>query len=612
MSDQPWIDDDYLPDTPEPGAEAIEVDATLDLCLPEAEVRKQVLTIIADAVVAAHRNGSKVWSLSHRGDVFRLNVGRAENLSLSPGGLYIVVQADMVDAATRQEVEAEGWYRDPVIYKTLPTSGACRIPAQRVADLYPLLQEAHHAAIMEAAQGVEATPYRRSHSPVLLRRIGEILSRELPEPEMPGAETRERPLPPPPPPRELLQRTLSGAGLRYDPHDLAAFYTALQTKGFVVLSGITGTGKTKLVQHLADLLPSTGPGTGAEEQPPRSADEPSLYSNCLFLSVRPDWRDVKSLVGYHNPLANRWEWTPFLSFVVAAAESYRKGDGLARFVVLDEMNLAHVEHYFADLLSVMESGRGPDGFTREPLRLGCPDDAEGKRPPPELYLPPNLYLVGTVNMDETTYAFSPKVLDRAFTIELSAVDFRDYPPAPDPDAASPSQRERQALLDAFSRGGRHARIDKQIVADHVEAHPEVRDRLSALHGLLEPRDMHFGYRVFDEIVCFLEAAEQNGMYDFADGEATDAAFDAAVLMKVLPKFHGSRGKLEAPLLDLLAWCEAPGAPAPAELHAAWREAEYEPEPTAVLAGRSYRLPRTAERVIRMLRTLRLEGFAAFG
>ncbi len=152
-------------------------------------------------------------------------------------------------------------------------------------------------------------------------------------------------------------------------------------------------------------------------------------SNSLFLSVRPDWRDSTSLLGYYNPLTETYEWTDFLRFLLRARDNYKANgkDALAWFVILDEMNLAHVEYYFADLLSIIESGRDDDGWSREPIRLTYPDAKTDNPPPHEIHLPPNLYIIGTVNMDETTHAFSPKVLDRAFTIELTDVDFSGLP-----------------------------------------------------------------------------------------------------------------------------------------------------------------------------------------
>ena len=180
---------------------------------------------------------------------------------------------------------------------------------------------------------------------------------------------------------------------------------------------------------------------------------------------------------------------------------------------------------------------------REPLRLGYPDDAAGDLPPGELHLPPNLYIVGTVNVDETTHAFSPKVLDRAFTLEFTDVDFATtgslLPPL------NLAHRIRNAGPSSkTSPGTISLRVEKPTIMAYVTTHPEIRDRLQTLKDLLRPHDLHFGYRVFDEIVAFLAAAESNKLYDDLDG--AEAAFDATVLMKVLPKFHGSRSRLETP------------------------------------------------------------------
>jgi hypothetical protein len=237
----------------------------------------------------------------------------------------------------------------------------------------------------------------------------------------------------------------------------------------------------------------------------------------------------------------------------------------------------------------------------EPLRLAWPETAEGELPPRELRLPPNLYIVGTVNIDETTHAFSPKVLDRAFSIELVDVDFSDYPLRPAEDA-SLTDAERQALLRAFTRDGRFHGIDKREIAEYVARHPAVREQMQALNTLLQPYTLHVGYRVFDEIVTFLARAGENGMFQGLEGE--QPAFDAAVLMKVLPKFHGSRSRLDAPLRAVLAWCLDPRAPNPAGLPM--------PDSSAPLRDLPYTLPQTARRVLRMLDELETTGFTAFG
>jgi 5-methylcytosine-specific restriction protein B len=544
--------------------------------------------------------------------------------------------------------------------------------------------------------------------------------------------------PPPPPPSDLhatLTNSLSAQGLMFTPWQIATFYTALQTKGFVILSGISGTGKTKLAQAFATLLPrpesiallgvadpisdqavyggrqplaywwsypiredvearlatpfrlyiyhqgqithvhtvaefKTQAGDDGMESPwpnitlPEEigkiapddhpnwkfktwckvtqmtkldhpidlsvvrplfgySHHPSALRNALmpiedpqvephiwiFCPVRPDWRDSKSLLGYYNPLTRTYEWTPFLRFLLRAVQSYRTGDGLAWFVILDEMNLAHVEYYFADLLSVLESGRDADGWTREPLRLAYPDDAEGNLPPRELRLPPNLYIAGTVNVDETTHAFSPKVLDRAFTLELTEANFSAYPPQA-ASALALTDDERQALLEQFSRNGRFACVEKAPIAAYIVVHPEVRNRLQRLNDLLRPYDLHFGYRVFDEIVAFLAAAEENDLYANLGG--MEAAFDAAVLMKVLPKFHGSRGKLEHPLQAVLAWCANPENPDLASIRQELERIDSTADLEPVWGKLTFRLSSTARRAQRMMGSLYTTGFAAFG
>ncbi|HFD38374.1 MAG TPA: hypothetical protein ENJ31_00770 [Anaerolineae bacterium] len=431
-----------------------------------------------------------------------------------------------------------------------------------------------------------------------------------------------------------LRDHFAAHGLSFTPHQIATFATALQTKGFVILSGISGTGKTKLAQHFADLLPL--PATvqvtevqdvvqfvvqpymrkygrmvipkgfwpmldvppanepreiavtfGREKQQcklvhsvygdsdylqlllrgkarrwfletfaegdtiqlepiqdengdlvgfsllPPSPGQPQVQPNHLFVSVRPDWRDSKSLLGYYNPLTETFDSTPFLRFLLRARTHYDEQgrDALPHFVILDEMNLARVEYYFADFLSVLESGRGDDGYSREAVALHsfqqAVEDAEGRPIPPSLPLPPNLYIVGTVNVDETTHAFSPKVLDRAFTLEFTDVDLAGYP-LPPGDAAPLSEETRRALAEAFTRQGRFAVVDKRRVAEFVKAHPPYRTRLATLNELLRPHDLHFAYRVFDEIIAFLDNAKSAPWFDGFAG--LDDAFDTAVLM----------------------------------------------------------------------------------
>src|SRR5699024_8678953 len=154
---------------------------------------------------------------------------------------------------------------------------------------------------------------------------------------------------------------------------------------------------------------------------------------------------------------------------------------IAWFVILDEMNLAHVEYYFADLLSVLESGRVSDpehedyGFTDQTLRLTYPEIVTNEAPPTEVSFPPNLYIIGQVNMDETTHAFRPKVLDRAFTMELTDVDFSDYPRAvPEADDDAFDDSEKQQFLEVFSQNGAFPQIRKDEIREFVLENEDIR------------------------------------------------------------------------------------------------------------------------------------------
>lgn len=506
--------------------------------------------------------------------------------------------------------------------------------------------------------------------------------------------------------------------LSFTPWQISTFYTALQTKGFVILSGISGMGKTKLAQAFARLLPQppsrsvipddliqiivqpymlkynriiipkssveffTPPEAGESYQvkvhfanqsdscmlkhyrysntdyiqlylktkgkqwveenvPPNSTLilEPTLNEdgkvlefrmgkvedfvkpipveasgkpdNILFLSVRPDWRDSKSLLGYFNPIDQQYNSTPFLEFIKRACQSYELKEPLAWFVVLDEMNLARVEYYFSDLLSVLESGRDNEGWTREPIRLELPAGLDNARYEREIHLPPNLYFIGTVNVDETTHAFSPKVLDRAFTIELTDPDFSSYPIQPGETYEGLSTTQRETLLTNFTREGRFAQIEKTEIYDYLNMSPYLRLQLDNLNNRLQPYDLHFGYRVLDEIAEFLVNAESNGFYK--EIGTNDDPLDSAVLMKVLPKLHGSRTKLEEPLKEILSWCLKPDTNDNNEVETVFQQ-EANSINNLILKLRSlpYQSPHTANRVIRMIRSLYTTGFTSFG
>lgn len=151
--------------------------------------------------------------------------------------------------------------------------------------------------------------------------------------------------------------------------------------------------------------------------------------NHTVIPVRPDWVDNRGLLGYLNPLTNEYSTTPFLNLLLRARDEENRAAEAGEkphpfFVILDEMNLARVEHYFSDFLSALESGEDIPLHEDQAVENG--ESGSGPRVPRKLKVPGNVLFTGTVNVDETTYMFSPKVLDRAFTIEFDRVDLKGF------------------------------------------------------------------------------------------------------------------------------------------------------------------------------------------
>lgn len=322
-----------------------------------------------------------------------------------------------------------------------------------------------------------------------------------------------------------LEAEIARQGFTFPPLTVRNYYIALKAKPFVILTGLSGTGKTRLTRLFAETLTAGG-----------------VSDQYLILPVRPDWTDSAPLLGYHNLLADRYVSTPFLGLLSLASQPENRE--LAFFVCLDEMNLARVEHYFADVLSAMET---PEG--RIPLH-------EGRT----AVLPPNVFLTGSVNMDEATYPFSRKVLDRANTIEFTQVDFSGGTGEKITTSAqllpeiTPPERQRLFLA------GRVTTLSHAQERLHFldTAFPEqVRETLSGLNALLEGRGMHFGYRVRDEITRYTAASFTSdgvGLLDATDRAANlQIALDLQITQKVLPRLSGTQETLERLLKDTEAW-----------------------------------------------------------
>lgn len=267
--------------------------------------------------------------------------------------------------------------------------------------------------------------------------------------------------------------------------------TSLEDKHFVILNGISGTGKTKLCLLYANAVYG------------KSYDAINPYLKVI--PVRPDWTDSTSLFGYYSALEKRYVRTPFLNAVLQAIQ-----EGKPMFIVLDEMNLARVEYYLSDYLSAIES--------RQPIRLHT--ESHITDVPQELHIPHNLYVIGTINVDETTHSISDKVLDRAFVMTLSDVD-----------------------LD---------QLWGHIESKYKAALQEEWELLQELHHKLRHFDLHFGYRTMIEMLRKLYA---NVELDQEFRMAKKEAVDRVIAEKVLPKVRGDE-RIDSLLVDLIKWSGA--------------------------------------------------------
>ncbi|MFO0625656.1 MAG: hypothetical protein U0325_08575 [Polyangiales bacterium] len=308
-----------------------------------------------------------------------------------------------------------------------------------------------------------------------------------------------------------------------------ALIVGLRTKPFAVLAGVSGTGKTRVAVSLARFFTE---GVGADA--PRVAVVP----------VRPDWLDSRGLLGWLNALKGVWEDTEALRVLLHARDEPSE----PHFVILDEMNLARVEHYLAEVLSAMESGAAI------PLhgRASAIPTADGARMiPAALRVPPNVFFLATVNVDETTHALSPKVIDRAWTWEFSPL-----PPSAlarswvgdRPRVLPASVDERAALLDPTSADDPVRAMVLAMGRDGVGA------RIDALYEALAAHGRPFGFRVVTEVLRFVQLCEREGI------DAPPSWWlDHAVLGKVLPALSGPRRELEPALLALRAALEGVAA-----------------------------------------------------
>ena len=308
---------------------------------------------------------------------------------------------------------------------------------------------------------------------------------------------------------------ITNLGFQYQFEEVANFYLALRAKPFVILAGISGTGKTQLSRKFAAAL-----GFSKEQ--------------VIQLPVRPDWTDSSDLLGYTSLDGNFIPKDLTLAIQKATANPDKP-----YFFILDEMNLARVEHYFSDYLSVIETRErvGKEIKTDPILREEILKTAKNKNDFKEMGLPQNLYMIGTVNMDETTHAFSKKVLDRANSIEMNEVDLNWIR-----SNGNSTEKLNNISNEIFKTV---YLTSKELNDANKESISEEMSLLQAINKILEKADLHFAYRVRDEIAFYLII---NKSYNLIDN---NIAFDFQVVQKILPRIHGSSERVQTVLVELL-------------------------------------------------------------
>ena len=304
---------------------------------------------------------------------------------------------------------------------------------------------------------------------------------------------------------------LDKSGLQYSEKLITRFIASLLTKPFLILTGLSGSGKTKLAQAFAQWI----------------CEDESQYK---LIPVGADWTNREPLLGYPNSLEPDKYVKPdsdVLDLIIQA----NKQPSLPHFLILDEMNLSIVERYFADFLSVMESKKEIPLFPKGSVNNGVPAS---------LGIPENLFIIGTVNIDETTNMFSPKVLDRANTIEFRV-----------------TSQEMQAFLNSASEIDMEALTGKGAasaysflkMATNKWSSPAdidtIKETLIQFFDELKKTGAEFGYRSAVEILRLI-----HHLSVLDNSLTTNEKMDIAIMQKLLPKLHGSRRKI-CPILETL-------------------------------------------------------------
>lgn len=315
-----------------------------------------------------------------------------------------------------------------------------------------------------------------------------------------------------------FKENVYASGLVFEEKLITRFVSSLLAKPFVLLTGLSGSGKTKIAQSFVQWI----------------CKDETQYK---IIPVGADWTNREPLLGYPNGLKNDEYITPdsgALNLIIEASKNENSNKPF--FIILDEMNLSHVERYFADFLSIMESNEKISLYTGSERK-----DLNKNAVPHEIVWPKNLFIIGTVNIDETTYMFSPKVLDRANTIEFR-VDEENIK----------SFFEKPAKIDLSKLTGNGANMSQSFLEmasqKDIDMDSFSTDIFVEFFKILKKVGAEFGYRTAVEMILLIK--KLNSVSTISNEEC----IDIAIMQKLLPKLHGSRNKISKVLDALILLC----------------------------------------------------------
>jgi len=324
------------------------------------------------------------------------------------------------------------------------------------------------------------------------------------------------------------------------------YITAIKSKPFLLLAGISGTGKSRIVRELARACWEADSEEYNSQKP----------KNFAMIQVKPNWHDSSELIGYVSRVSGEPVYVAgdFLKFIAKAWENLN----VPHFLCLDEMNLAPVEQYFAEYLSVIESRKNKDGeivtdaiiekcaeqwYFDLTAKLTTNDNVRTRFMNEGISIPKNLIVVGTVNMDETTFSFSRKVLDRAMTIEMNEVDLEG---GLDKKYESIGKLGEAELIGYAVEG-----VD--VYADNKDVCNTAISYLKAINEKLEGTPFKVAYRTRNEFLLYVVNnlpynKNENGE-DIPQELVIARALDEITNMKILSRIEGDETKVSERFLN---------------------------------------------------------------